>query len=167
MKSTPPKRSTTTIIVLIATTLLISGAVFVSQQNDPKENADITSIRKANEAAKKQAAITKSEPGDKIASNYNEGSYEATGNYQSPGGSQHIKIRIMLNNDGAIRESSAEGDSKSTDSRFYQSSFINNYKDEVIGKNINEVKLDRVGNSSLTSEGFNKALEDIKNQAEV
>ena len=166
MEPTSSKRSTS-IVILLATILLIGGAVFFSQANDPKENADKTSVRQTNEAAKKQAAITDNKPGDKIASAYKEGSYDASGNYQSPGGNQQIKISIKLDSDGTIKDTSAVGDDKSTDSKFYQSSFITNYKEKVVGKNINEVKLDRVGNSSLTSEGFNKALEDIKNQAKA
>ena len=165
MESSNNKRATTTtIIILLATALLISGAVFFSQQNDPKDTANKTKITKT-EDTKKQT--TQNIPTNNMATKYKEGSYSATGQYQSPGGGQEIKIRITLGNDGTITDTSAEGDDKSSDSRFYQSSFISKYKDKVVGKNIDEVKLDRVGASSLTPIGFNNALEDIKQEAKA
>ncbi len=160
MEETKNKQTAVTIIVLIAVTLLIIGAVvFVSQQNDSKSDTKKTSSTKT---------VKTSDTTDKqvdFASQYKAGDYSATGEYQSPGGGQEIKIHITLSSDGSITDTSAEGDDKSSDSKFYQSSFIANYKDEVVGKRIDEVKLDRVGASSLTSGGFNDALEDIKNQA--
>jgi hypothetical protein len=156
------KRTATTIIILLATALLIGGVVFVSQQNDPKVNTEKTSSTKTEKPPK---ANTDKQVDS--ASQYKAGDYNAAGDYQSPGGSQEIKIRLTLSSDGTITDTSAEGDDKSSDSKFYQSSFIANYKNKIIGKSIDEVKLDRVGASSLTSDGFNNALEDIKNQAKA
>lgn len=160
MENSNNKRTATTIIILIATTLLIGGVVFVSQQNGPQVNTEKTSTTKTE----KPPEIHTDKQVD-FASRYRAGDYNATGKYQSPGGAQEIKIRITLSSDGSITDTSAEGDDKSTDSKFYQSSFIANYKEKVIGKGIDEVKLDRVGASSLTADGFRNALEDIKVQA--
>lgn len=156
-------RTTTTIIILIATALLIGGVVFVSQQNKPKDNTAKTSIAKTNTTSKKQTLASQ----QTASTSYKEGTYSATGNYQSPGGSQEIKVSIKLASDGTINDTSAEGDGKSSNSQFYQSSFISNYKDKVVGKKIDDVSLSHVGASSLTSDGFNNALEDIKNQAKA
>jgi len=43
-------------------------------------------------------------------------------------------------------------------------SFDNAYATEVIGKNINDVQLSRVGGASLSSDAFNEAVADIKAQ---
>ncbi len=161
MESTNNKRTATTIIILLATALLIGGVVFVSQQNDPKVNTEKTG------STKKETPQTRTDGQADIASQYKAGDYSAIGDYQSPGGAQEIKIRLTLSSDGTITDTSAEGDDKSSDSKFYQSSFIANYKKKVVGKKIDEVTLDRVGASSLTSAGFNNALEDINNQAKA
>lgn len=163
MEESNSKRTTTTIIILIATALLIGGVVFVSQQSKQKDTATKTSVAKIDTASKKQTPATQSN----TSASYKEGSYTATGSYQSPGGSQEIKVNIKLASDGTISDTSAQGDDKSSDSKFYQSSFISNYKDKVVGKKIDDVSLSHVGASSLTSDGFNNALEDIKNQAKA
>lgn len=157
------RRTATTIIILITTALLIGGVVALSQQNDPQANIGKSSVTTTEEGS----SDARNESQDSLATSYKAEEYTESGNYQSPGGSQKIKVRITLSSDGTIIDTNAEGDDKSSDSRFYQSSFIANYKNKVIGKKIDEVKLDRVGASSLTSDGFNNALEDIKNKAEA
>ncbi len=168
METTNNRHITTTIIVLIATTLLIGGAVVLAQQNESE-----TAKTRTN-SPKNQTAVADKNSENRQAqaplpagpSGYRDGNYTATGTYQSPGGGQEIKVNISLMS-GRIMATSAEGDSKSSDSTFYQKSFISGYRDKVTGKSIDEVKLDHVGNSSLTPAGFNKALEDIKNQAKA
>ena len=46
---------------------------------------------------------------------------------------------------------------------------LQQYKEnaDIAAKNINEVKLDKISGSSLTPQGFNNALEKIKQQAGV
>ena len=47
----------------------------------------------------------------------------------------------------------------------YQTEFEDGIGAEVIGKNIDELSVDKVAGSSLTSDGFNAALEKIKADA--
>ena len=49
----------------------------------------------------------------------------------------------------------------------YQSRFMSGYQEKVLGKKINEVSLSRVAGSSLTSIGFNRAIEKIRSEAAV
>jgi len=46
----------------------------------------------------------------------------------------------------------------------YQKRFESSYRAEVVGKNISEVSLSRVGGASLTSGGFNEAVSQIREQ---
>jgi hypothetical protein len=46
-----------------------------------------------------------------------------------------------------------------------QSRFAQGVKDIVVGQNIDDLDVHRVGGSSLTSEGFNIAIEEIKADA--
>lgn len=97
--------------------------------------------------------------------NFMAGEYSATGFYQSPGGSEEVKVTLTLLADGTIEDSQVTPLAASGTSRQYQSDFVNNYQSMVVGKNINEVELSRVAGSSLTSIGFNDALDQITEDA--
>jgi hypothetical protein len=66
---------------------------------------------------------------------------------------------------GVITGTSATGGANDPEASQYQSQFISGYKSLVVGKSIDSVSLSRVSGSSLTSQGFNNALQQIKNQA--
>lgn len=95
---------------------------------------------------------------------YTDGTYTATGNYSTPGGSESITITTVISND-IVTSISASGSATSGNSKQYQSQFLSGYKNQVVGKSIEDVSLSRVAGSSLTSNGFNKALDTIKNDA--
>lgn len=95
---------------------------------------------------------------------YTDGTYTATGNYSTPGGSESITITTVISND-VVTNISASGSATSGNSKQYQSQFLSGYKNQVVGKSIEDVSLSRVAGSSLTSNGFNKALDTIKNDA--
>jgi uncharacterized protein with FMN-binding domain len=47
----------------------------------------------------------------------------------------------------------------------YQTEFAEGISDEIVGQNIDDLEVDRVAGSSLTSGGFNEAVESIKADA--
>lgn len=95
---------------------------------------------------------------------FRSGSYTATGNYRSPGGSQHIKVQLTLAGD-VITAAEVRPGAIDNQSSQYQQQFIAGYRSQVVGRKINTVKLSRVSGSSLTSQGFNEALARIEAQA--
>ena len=95
---------------------------------------------------------------------YKNGTYTAEGNYISPGGDEQIVVKLTLK-DGVIENSQVESKAVRPISKKFQKIFIENYKQFVIGKKIDEIKLDKVSGSSLTPKGFNDALEKIKAEA--
>lgn len=97
-------------------------------------------------------------------SEYNNGTYSADGSYQTPGGRQSIGVTITLDGD-TITNATVEQHATSGESAEYQSAFLSGYKSQVVGKKISEISLDRVAGSSLTPNGFNNAVGDIKEQA--
>lgn len=96
---------------------------------------------------------------------YTDGTYAATGSYTSPGGTEAIKISITIQAD-TVTATSAQGLANDRDAEVYQQSFIEGYKSLVIGKKLDSISLSRVSGSSLTSRGFNNALNQIKDQAQ-
>lgn len=100
------------------------------------------------------------------AVNYKDGAYDVTGSYRSPGGDESIEVKLTLKSN-IITEVEVISNASNPRSQQFQERFMSGYKGMVIGKNINEVKLDKVSGSSLTSTGFNDALDKIKAQAKV
>lgn len=92
-----------------------------------------------------------------------DGTYEATGNYTSPGGPEEIEVEVVVK-DGVITEANVTPQATRPNSVKFQNIFKDNFKSQVIGKKITEVKLDKVSGSSLTPKGFNDAIEKIITQ---
>jgi uncharacterized protein YpmS len=69
----------------------------------------------------------------------------------------------------ATSQTTASSSSGANDpeAREYQSMFISGYKQQVVGKRISDISLSRVSGSSLTSQGFNSAIQKIESQAKA
>lgn len=99
-------------------------------------------------------------------STYQDGTYTATGTYTSPGGTEEVTITLTLTDD-VITAATAEGGATKPPSSQYQGEFVDNFAALIVGKDVADVSLDKVAGSSLTSGGFNKAVETIKSQAQA
>ncbi|HLL60539.1 MAG TPA: hypothetical protein VK338_02385 [Candidatus Nitrosocosmicus sp.] len=99
-------------------------------------------------------------------SSYKNGSFSAEGSYVSPAGPEQVDVSLTLT-DGRITDVNFEGKAVNPNSKRFQGIFSENYKQFVVGKNIDEVKLDKVAGSSLAPKGFNDAIEKIKEQAKA
>ena len=97
---------------------------------------------------------------------YKDGTYDVKGNYVSPGGPEQIGVLLTIKDD-KIADISVTPQATRKLSQKYQDIFTENYKPLVMGKNIDEVQLDKVSGSSLTPKGFNDAIQQIKEQAKV
>lgn len=102
----------------------------------------------------------------KNASVYKDGTYSATGSYMSPGGEDQINVTLVIANDIVTGATVTPAAGDRVSSR-YQQMFISGYQSQVIGKNIADINVTRVSGSSLTPEGFNDALAQIKTQAQA
>ena len=95
---------------------------------------------------------------------YKDGTYSATGSYISPGGQESVDVQVTLKS-GVVESATISPHPASSTSTQYQGEFVANFKPLVVGKSINDIKLSRVAGSSLTSGGFNQAIEKIKDEA--
>lgn len=101
-----------------------------------------------------------------MAAVYRNETYSAEGDYTSPGGDEHLMVKVTLQ-DGIITDAEVTPEATRPNSVKFQEIFAANFKPLVVGKNIDEVKLDKVSGSSLSPKGFNDALDKIKAQAKV
>ncbi|MEY2847584.1 MAG: hypothetical protein RI885_249 [Actinomycetota bacterium] len=102
--------------------------------------------------------------GSTTSGDYADGTYSATGDYQSPGGAESIEVELTLA-DNVVTEVTVVGNATSGNGQRYQTEFEDGIADVVVGENIDELAVDKVAGSSLTSDGFNDAVEKIKADA--
>lgn len=95
---------------------------------------------------------------------YADGEYVAEGDYTTPGGQESVTVTVTLE-DGVVSTLEVEGSGGSPNTQRYQGEFIENIDAEVVGKNIDDLEVSKVAGSSLTSGGFNSAIETIKSDA--
>lgn len=95
---------------------------------------------------------------------YTDGTYTADGSYQTPETVETISVTLTVA-DGLVTDVEVTGDPQARESEQYQGEFIGGIADEVVGKSLDEIEVSRVAGSSLTSGGFNEAVESIKEQA--
>ncbi|MGN7965543.1 FMN-binding protein [Microbacterium sp. 22179] len=98
------------------------------------------------------------------ASSYADGTYTAEGSYQTPESVETISVTLTLA-DGVVTDVAVTGDPQARETEQYQGAFIDGISEEVEGKALDDLNVSRVAGSSLTSGGFNAAVDDIKEQA--
>ncbi|WP_295792004.1 FMN-binding protein [uncultured Microbacterium sp.] len=111
-------------------------------------------------------APTGAAAGSSASGTYKDGQYEATGQYATPESVETVDVTLTIAGD-TITAVEVTGDPQAAESRRYQSEFIGGIKDEVVGKKLDEISVSKVAGSSLTSGGFNKAVETIKSEAKA
>jgi uncharacterized protein with FMN-binding domain len=141
----------TAVIILVAIVLVVVGAKLLASKKDAPSPA----------ATSSSPATTNTNS----STTFKDGTFTATGNYSSPGGNEAIKVSITLKDDAVTDSSVTPSITTDDQAQEYQNDFIGAYKKLVVGKKLDTIHLSRVSGSSLTSQGFNDALNQIANQA--
>ena len=163
------RKTISAIIVLVVSFSILGYGIYGAEKSSIKNTK--TSVIPQNTAAPTPTTAAKvSTPvvadTTKRVSKYKNGTYSATGTYDSPAGLESIGVSLTIANDIVTNTSVTPEPSDRTSSR-YQQMFANGYKTYVIGQNIDTIALDRVSGSSLTPIGFNNALAKIKAEAQA
>ncbi len=95
---------------------------------------------------------------------YTDGTYTEEGSYQSPNGLETIEVTLTLA-DNIITDVTVVGEGGNPNTERFQGEFSDGIAGVVVGKNIDEIQVDRVAGSSLTSGGFADAVNKIKADA--
>jgi uncharacterized protein with FMN-binding domain len=95
---------------------------------------------------------------------YKDGTYSADGNYKSPNGTETVGVELTLAN-GTVSAVEITEHPSNPNTRKFQGQFAGGIAAQVVGKSLDEIKVSKVAGSSLTSGGFNQAVEAIKAQA--
>lgn len=149
------------IIIGAAAVAIVGGGAYTLTNAENKETKDEVGSTPITQV--QQTPITAT---NAVAGTYKDGTWSADGHYNSPGGEQKVHVDITLTG-GKITSAVFVGTPISPADKFNQEKFSQGFKQEVVGKNIDEVKLDVVNGSSLTPSGFMEALDRIKAEAKA
>ncbi|WP_159501939.1 FMN-binding protein [Microbacterium sp. 18062] len=111
-----------------------------------------------------ESATDDSTASSSASTTYADGTYTAEGSYQTPESVESITVTLTLEDD-VITAVDVTGDPQARESQQYQSQFIGGIAEVVVGQDIDDIDVSRVAGSSLTSGGFNEAVEEIKSEA--
>ncbi|MDQ0673393.1 uncharacterized protein with FMN-binding domain [Pseudarthrobacter siccitolerans] len=117
----------------------------------------------AETAAANPTAATSSLAGS--GSTYKDGTYSADGSYVSPNGSETVGVELTLAG-GTVTGVNITQHPSSPNTRKFQGEFAGGIAAQIVGKSIDELNVSKVAGSSLTSGGFNQAVEKIKQEAQ-
>jgi len=108
------------------------------------------------------SVVTRSRSASSQDSSYTDGAYTATGQYGSLPSSITVTATLSDNVITAVEVTPHATDATSRD---YQERFADAVPAEVVGKPIDEVRVGRLAGSSGTPNGFNAAIQRIKEQS--
>ncbi|MEO3933777.1 hypothetical protein WMO79_13335 [Micrococcaceae bacterium Sec7.4] len=96
---------------------------------------------------------------------YKDGTFSADGNYVSPNGTETVGVTLTLAG-GAVSDVQITQHPSNPNTRKFQGEFAGGIKSQIVGKRLDEIKVSKVAGSSLTSGGFNQAVDKIKSDAQ-
>ncbi|HEX8227554.1 MAG TPA: hypothetical protein VF572_06835 [Candidatus Saccharimonadales bacterium] len=158
------KKAIAAFLVVLAV-LIVAGLVGMNnrKQSDVSRSSD-NPAASTTPASPEPAPATDTQPTATASGTYKDGSYSATDSYNSPGGVEEIKVDVTVRDD-VVTAAAVQQDTDNPQAQEYQDKFKQNFAKLVIGKKLSDIELNHVSGSSLTSGGFNDALEQIKTQA--
>lgn len=95
---------------------------------------------------------------------YKDGTYSADGTYVSPNGTETVGVELTIESDTVTAVDITTHPTNPNTEKF-QGEFAGGVASQIVGKKIDELNVSKVAGSSLTSGGFNDALEEIKAEA--
>lgn len=150
------------VILIVIIGAVAAGVYLLTNSDTESTSASQTAQADSSSNDSPQQNISATEP---TSGEYADGTYTKTGSYSTPGGTESVTVTATLTG-GNVSEISATGSARGGNSAQFQSQFLGAFKQQVVGKDIDDVSLSRVSGSSLTSNGFNEAIAQIKRDAQ-
>lgn len=161
--NTSPNKAIIGIIVVALIAIAATAVIITTSKKDDTANMSDNSATQMADAS--DTTDSANSAADSSAT-FKDGTYTATGSYQTPGGQESIDLTVTLSGN-TITDAKVVQNASGGEAAEYQSKFGSGYKSLVVGKKITDVSLTRVAGSSLTPVGLNNAISDIENQAKA
>jgi len=98
---------------------------------------------------------------------YKDGSYESTGLYNAPSGDENLDVKITIINN-TINDVTINPASNNPIALRYQEKFTKGISAQIVGKTLDKAYVNgNINGASLSGDGFNAALDKIKQQAKI
>ncbi|ROQ63757.1 FMN-binding protein [Rathayibacter sp. PhB152] len=165
-KTTTPVRYALTLLAGAGTlaALAACSSTATAGTEDAGSSAAATSAPAATSSASSSESTGTDSTGSAATGAYADGTYEADGSYTSPGGNESVGVELTLES-GVVTAVTVTPESENPTGQEYQTRFASGISGEVVGKSLDELDVTKVSGSSLTSGGFNDAVETIKADA--
>lgn len=147
-------------IIVIAAIVLIAVAANILGKKDKQP------VQNTNAASETTTSDTSSTTTVEAGVTYKDGTYTVSDTYPSPGGIEDIKV-VLTVKDNTVSAVEVTQEANQRESAEYQGRFQEGYKSKVIGKALSSLSLSRSSGASLTTNAFNDALEEIRQQAKA
>jgi uncharacterized protein with FMN-binding domain len=121
-------------------------------------------VDSANADTSTDTSGTASASPDSSSGTYADGTYTADASYQAPSGTETVTVELTITDD-TVTAVTVSQDSSDREAREFQERFASGIAAQVVGKDVSSLSVSRVSGSSLTSGGFNAAVEEIRSQA--
>jgi uncharacterized protein with FMN-binding domain len=119
----------------------------------------------SSSASASSASSSSSASGSKGASGgLKDGSYTARGDYTSPGGASAVDVAVTLKS-GTVTALKVTPKAENPTAKGYEAQFASGVGTKVIGKKLTDLNVTKVSGSSLTSQGFDRAIAAIEKHA--
>jgi len=146
----------------------LAGLSLVGSLAGCAATTDTTDSADTGDSGSSESSTAPSTSSDSTASTgdatYTDGTYTAEGSYSSPGGTESIEVELTLA-DGVVTDVTVTGEATDAQAKRYQTEFSDGIAAEAVGVAIDDLDVSRVAGSSLTSGGFNDAVDEIKADA--
>ncbi|MEZ2389274.1 hypothetical protein AB6813_06950 [bacterium RCC_150] len=155
--TTPLRKS----ILVGAAGLSLAGSMAAcapSVQSSAAENSPAGST--TPQAGSSKLATT----GSTASGSYKDGTYSADGSYTSPNGQETVGVQLTLSG-GTVTNVGITVHPSNPNTKKFQTEFKDGIAAQVVGKKIDDLNVSKVAGSSLTSGGFNQAVDTIKSEA--
>ncbi|WP_054681687.1 hypothetical protein [Microbacterium sp. No. 7] len=163
-----PLRTGAALVSVAGIVLVAAGCAQTADEaiadGDATTQAPSAAVTETDEATTETETAEPTGEAASSGSIYTDGTYSAEGSYATPETVETVSVTITLEGD-VVTAVEVVGDPQTRESVQYQSQFIGGISDAVVGQRIDELSVSRVAGSSLTSGGFNAALETIKSEA--
>jgi uncharacterized protein with FMN-binding domain len=137
----------------------VAGCAPSATESAPSSNGGSTSTTSAATPSAAASSLAGS------GSSYKDGTYSADGNYVSPNGTETVGVQLTLAS-GTVTDVQITQHPSNPNTRKFQGEFAGGIAAQIVGKNVDELNVSKVAGSSLTSGGFNQAVEQIKSEAQ-
>jgi uncharacterized protein with FMN-binding domain len=120
----------------------------------------------ASTSAASSSSSSSSSSSAAASGGFKDGTYTARGDYTSPGGASAVDVKLTLKGD-TVTALTVTPKAENPTAKGYEGAFASGVGPKVIGKKLTDLNVTKVSGSSLTSQGFDRAIAAIEKTAKA